>query len=65
MVDFKSEIAKVIGQNLEELTEAEIRGMIEIPQDKKMVATVLFPLDAGPSIAILISFMMFLCFKNY
>ena len=36
MVDFKSEIAKVIGQNLEELTEAEIRGMIEIPQDEKM-----------------------------
>lgn len=36
MVDFKNEIAKVIGQNLEELTEAEIRGMIEIPQDEKM-----------------------------
>lgn len=36
MIDFKKEIAEIIAKNLEELTEDEIKSMIEIPQDQSM-----------------------------
>lgn len=36
MIDFKKEIAEIIAKNLEGLTEAEIKSMIEIPQDQSM-----------------------------
>ena len=36
MIDFKKEIAEIIAKNLEELTEDEIKSMIEIPQDQFM-----------------------------
>ncbi len=36
MVNFKEEIAKIIGQVLDGLTEDEIKDMVEVPQDDKM-----------------------------
>ena len=36
MIDFKDSIAKLLAEKLPELTEAEIKGMVEIPQDQKM-----------------------------
>ena len=36
MVNFKEEIAKIIGQALDGLTEDEIKDMVEVPQDDKM-----------------------------
>ena len=36
MIDFKKEIAEIIAKNLEELTEDEIKSMVEIPQDQSM-----------------------------
>ena len=36
MVNFKEEIAKIIGQILDGLTEDEIKDMVEVPQDDKM-----------------------------
>ena len=36
MVNFKEEIAKLIGEQVPGLTPAEIADMIEVPQDEKM-----------------------------
>ncbi len=36
MVDFKEEIAKIIGRAVKELSEEEIKSIVEIPQDEKM-----------------------------
>lgn len=36
MDNFKEEIAKIIGQILDGLTEDEIKDMVEVPQDDKM-----------------------------
>ena len=36
MVDFKSEIAKLIAEQVSDLEVSEIREMIEVPQDSKM-----------------------------
>ena len=37
MIDFKDSIAKLLAEKLPELTEAEIKGMVEIPQDQKKI----------------------------
>lgn len=36
MVDFKSEIAKLIAEQVSDLEVSEIREIIEVPQDSKM-----------------------------
>lgn len=36
MVDFKEEIAKIIGNAVTELSKEEIKSIIEVPQDEKM-----------------------------
>jgi len=36
MINFKEEIGKLIGQQVEGLTLEEIQSMIEVPQDAKM-----------------------------
>ena len=36
MINLKEEIAKLISEQVADLTEEEIRGMIETPQDQKM-----------------------------
>ena len=36
MADFKGDIAALIAEHVEGLSREEIRGMIEIPQNKEM-----------------------------